>query len=272
MASCVIVQYRVVSQDGRNLKVLTSQRKRLILDLLARDGQVVAKQLSHELELSEDTIRRDLRELAAEGLLLRVHGGAMPVSPTTVPIHERRGIAPDAKVALGKVGATLIEDGMTVVFDGGTSNLEIIRHLPVGARFTAITHSPSIAVALEDRVQVDVMIIGGRLFRHSMVTVGALAAETISRIRADLFFLGATGVHPTAGLTTGDMEEAAIKRQLVSCSAETAVLATNDKLGAVSPFQIGGLGDIATLIVESGVADERIAAFADRGVSVVRAH
>ncbi|MDR7223281.1 DeoR/GlpR family DNA-binding transcription regulator [Aminobacter aminovorans] len=251
--------------------MLTSQRKRLILDLLARDGQVVAKQLSHQLELSEDTIRRDLRELAAEGLLLRVHGGAMPVSPTVVPIAERRTISTDAKSALGKAGADLIHDGMTVVFDGGTSNLEIIRHLPVAARFTAITHSPTIAVALEDRPNVDAVIIGGKLFRHSMVAVGALAAEAISRIRADLFFLGVTGVHPTEGLTTGDMEEAAIKRQLMACSAETAVLATNDKLGAVSPFQIGGLGDIATLIVESNAADERIVALAGSGVSILRA-
>lgn len=251
--------------------MLTSQRKRLILDLLARDGQVVAKQLSHQLDLSEDTIRRDLRELAAEGLLLRVHGGAMPVSPTVVSIAERRTISTGAKSALGKAGADLIHDGMTVVFDGGTSNLEIIRHLPVAARFTAITHSPTIAVALEDRPNVDAVIIGGKLFRHSMVAVGALAAEAISRIRADLFFLGVTGVHPTEGLTTGDVEEAAIKRQLMACSAETAVLATNDKLGAVSPFRIGGPGDIATLIVEGNVADERIAALAGSGVSILRA-
>jgi len=251
--------------------VLTSQRKRLILDLLARDGQVIAKKLSHELELSEDTIRRDLRELAADGLLLRVHGGAMPVSPTVVPIAERRGMATAAKSALGKAGAAMIRDGMTVVFDGGTSNLEITRHLPDAVRFTVITHSPNIAVALEDKPDVDVVIIGGKLFRHSMVATGALAAEAIARIRADLFFLGVTGVHASEGLTTGDMEEAAIKRQLMAASAETAVLATNDKLGAVSPFRIGGIGEISTLVVEGGMADERVAAFASTGVSVVRA-
>lgn len=251
--------------------MLTSQRKRLILDLLAKDGQVVAKHLSHELELSEDTIRRDLRELAAEGLLLRVHGGAMPVSPTAVPIAERRAMALDAKSALGKAGAAMIRDGMTVVFDGGTSNLEIVRNLPAQARFTAITHSPTIAVALEDKPHVDAVIIGGKLFRHSMVAVGALAAEAISRIRADMFFLGVTGVHPTEGLTTGDMEEAAIKRQLMSCSAETVVLATSDKLGTVSPFQVGVLSDISTLIVEGNVADDRVSAFSQAGVSVMHA-
>lgn len=250
--------------------MLTSQRKRLILDLLAKDGQVVAKRLSHELDLSEDTIRRDLRELAAEGLLLRVHGGAMPVSPTVVPIAERRAMALDAKSALGKAGAAMIRDGMTVVFDGGTSNLEIIRHLPAQARFTAITHSPTIAVALEDKPQVDAVIIGGKLYRHSMVAVGALAAEAISRIRADLFFLGVTGVHVSEGLTTGDMEEAAIKRQLISCSAETVVLATSDKLGAVSPFQVGGLNDIASLIVDGKAPEDRIEEFSRAGVSVVR--
>src|SRR5262245_6302092 len=98
--------------------MLTTQRKRLILDVLARDGQVVAKQLSRELALSEDTIRRDLRELAAEGLLQRVHGGALPASPTVAALPVRRGISLQAKEALGRRAAGLIEPGQTVVFDG----------------------------------------------------------------------------------------------------------------------------------------------------------
>ena len=109
--------------------MLTTQRKRLILDVLARDGQIVAKHLSRELALSEDTIRRDLRELAAEGLLQRVHGGALPASPTAVGLPARRGIALQAKAALGRRAARLIEPGQTVIFDGGTTNLEIVRHL-----------------------------------------------------------------------------------------------------------------------------------------------
>jgi len=251
--------------------MLTTQRKRLILDVLARDGQVVAKRVSQELDLSEDTIRRDLRELAAEGLLQRVHGGALPASPTVVGLDARRSMATTAKSALGATAAKLIRAGQIVFFDGGTTNAEIVRHLPPSLNLTAITHSPTIAVELESHETVETILIGGRLFRHSMVAVGALAIEAIGRIRADFFFLGITGVHPEEGLTTGDMEEAAIKRALIGRAGETVVLVTDEKLGAVSPYLVASLGDVATLIVDADAPADKVAALAARGVTVARA-
>lgn len=251
--------------------MLTSQRKRLILDVLARDGQVIAKQLSQELSLSEDTIRRDLRELAAEGLLLRVHGGALPASPTVAGLATRREMAPRVKAALGRAAAKMIGPGQTVFFDGGTSNLEIVRHLPQERRFVAFTHSPSIAVELESRPNVEVVLIGGKLFRHSMVTVGALAAEAIAQIRVDLFFLGVTGINRREGLTTGDQEEAAVKRAIIGRASEVVVLATSDKVGAVSPFRIAGVDEIDTVIVDDDAPQAALAELEAAGVAIVRA-
>lgn len=242
--------------------MLTTQRKQLILDVLAREGQVIAKALSAEFGLSEDTIRRDLRDLAAEGLLQRVHGGAVPASPTVARLAVRRGMSTEAKAELGRHAAAMIEPGQTVIFDGGTSNREIIRHLPPALPFTAVTHSPTIAAAFEELPAVEVVLIGGKLYRHSMVVVGALALESIMRIRADLFFLGVTGVHATKGLTTGDAEEAAIKRALMSRAAETIVLATADKLGAVSAAQISSVAEIDRLLVERPASEQAIAAVA----------
>jgi DeoR/GlpR family transcriptional regulator of sugar metabolism len=251
--------------------MLTSQRKRLILDVLARDGQVLAKQLSRDFDLSEDTIRRDLRELAAEGLLQRVHGGALPASRTVAGLDARRKMAVAAKSALGAAAARLIRAGQTIFFDGGTSNVEIVRHLPPTLSFRAMTHSPTIAVELESHEAVDVIVIGGRLFRHSMVAVGALAMEAIGQIRADLFFLGVTGVHSEEGLSTGDPEEAAIKRALIGRAGETLVLATNEKLGAASPYRIAPVGELTALIVEADAPDDKVAALMACGVPVMRA-
>lgn len=250
--------------------MLTRQRKRLILDILVRDGQVVAKHLSRDLAISEDTIRRDLRELAAEGLLQRVHGGALPASPTVAALPSRRAMATEAKATLGRAAAGMVGQGQTVIFDGGTTNLEIVRHLPRDLPFVAVTHSPEIAVALESHAAVEVVLIGGKLFRHSMVAVGALAVEAIARIRADLLFLGVTGVHREEGLTTGDAEEAAVKRALIGRAAETVVLATTEKLGAVSPYMVAPLGDIATLLVSADAPEAAVAPLAARGVAVVR--
>ena len=251
--------------------MLTSERKRLILDRLGRDGRVVAKAVSQELGLSEDTIRRDLRELAAEGKLQRVHGGALPASPGIADFATREAIATEGKRAIGRAGAAMIEDGQVVILDGGTTAQQLARQLRPGLRATIVTHSPSTAMALMPHQGVEVIIIGGRLFRHSIVTVGAIAAEAIQRIRADLYFLGVTGIHAEAGLTTGDIEEAAIKRALMAQAAETIALASSEKIGAVSPFLVAPVTALAGMIVESGLPEERLEPLAAAGMAVTRA-
>lgn len=251
--------------------MLTKQRKAYLLKVLAQQGQIVAKQVSEELALSEDTIRRDLRELAAEGKLQRVHGGALPASPAVGDFAIRQHIAPDGKVAVGRAAAKLVQPGQVVILDGGTTTQQLAKHLPADLRATVVTHSPTIAVALQDHPTIEVVLIGGRLFKHSVVTVGAAAIEGISRIRADLFFLGVTGIHPDAGLSTGDLEEAHIKRALMAAAAETHVLVTAEKVNAASPYVIAALSDIDGVVIERRVPKQAIALYKRRGLSVVTA-
>lgn len=251
--------------------MLTSQRKQHILNVLRRDGQVIAKALSQELGLSEDTIRRDLRELAQEGLLQRVHGGALPASPAVANFARREEILVDEKVAIGRAAAQLIRDGQVVMLDGGTTAAQVARHLSPNLQATIVTHSASIALELFDHPSVEVILIGGRLFKHSIVSVGAAAIEAISHIRADLFFMGVTGIHPEAGLSTGDLEEAYVKRALCRQAAETFVLASQEKLGAASQYVITSLSDVTGLIVEQDVPDEILAPYIDMGLTVIRA-
>jgi DeoR/GlpR family transcriptional regulator of sugar metabolism len=228
--------------------MLTQQRKQFLLNRLVMDGRLVAKTLSEELGLSEDTIRRDLRELAADGLLQRVHGGALPASPTVARIDVRRGFAPEEKNQLASVGAKMIGLGQRVFIDGGTTHLKLVTHIPTTFECTIITHSPLIASALEHHAA-DVIQIGGRLFKHSMVNVGATAADALHRLRVDLAFIGLTGLHHQEGGTTGDHEEAEIKRIIVSRAAETVVLLTPEKIGAVSTHTVCGLADLACIVV-----------------------
>src|SRR5438874_2444267 len=192
--------------------VLTTQRKQLILQKLKNDGQIIAKNLSHQLHLSEDTIRRDLRELAHDGLLQRVHGGALPASPAVVNFAAREQLASKEKIAIGRAAAAMVQPGQVVILDGVTTTRELARHFPPNLRATVVTHSPTIAVELVEHPSIEVILIGGRLFKHSVVAIGATAIETIRQIHADIFFMGVTGIHPEAGLTTGDLEEAHIKR------------------------------------------------------------
>ncbi|WBF47495.1 DeoR/GlpR family DNA-binding transcription regulator [Serratia rubidaea] len=251
--------------------MLTSQRKKLILEKLAREGQVLAKQLSEMFGLSEDTIRRDLRELDSEGLLQRVHGGALPVSPAIAPFAERNQQESGAKRAIARAAAAMILPGQVAIVDGGTTSAELVKQLPLSLQATIVTHSPSVAVGLVDHPQIEVILIGGRLYKHSIVTVGAAAVEAMSHIRADLYFMGVTGVHPSAGLSTGDLEEAYIKRALAARAAETVVLASAAKLNAASQYAIGDIALAQSIIVERDTDQALIAPLQQAGVSVIKA-
>lgn len=251
--------------------MLTTQRKQLLLQRLAQEGQVVAKALSDEWGISEDTVRRDLRELAAEGKLQRVHGGALPASAAVGDLRVRKELAPDEKRLLGRAGAAMVRPGQVVILDGGTTSLQVVQHLPLDLHATVVTHSPVVAAALVGHTHIEVLSLGGRLYRHSMVNVGASVLEAAERLRADLFLMGVTGVHAEAGLTTGDFEEATVKRALHRRAAETVVLASTDKLGAASPFTVAALSELATLVVPSTVPARMRKELEAAGVSLILA-
>lgn len=251
--------------------MLTSHRKQAILAVLKRDGQVVAKALSEAFEVSEDTIRRDLRELAAEGLLQRVHGGALPSSPAAGDFVQRQQISTNAKSAIARRAAGLILPGQVIILDGGTTCVQLARHLPATLRATVVTHSPSVAVELVDHPGIEVVIIGGRLFKHSMVTVGAAAIEAIGHIRADTYFMGVTGVHPTEGLSTGDLEEAYVKRAWVARAADVVVMASAEKLNAASPYVVAEATAANTLVVDDKTPTAVTDPFAALGIAILRA-
>jgi|SRR5215469_6293867 len=251
--------------------MLTTHRKQLLLSRLKRDGNLVAKELSQELGVSEDTIRRDLREMAQEGLLLRVHGGALPASPAVADFAAREDIRHEGKVAIGRTAASMIQAGQVVILDGGTTSREIARHISRDLHATIVTHSPTIALELLHHTSIEVILLGGRLFKHSVVAVGAACLEAISKVRADIFFMGVTGIHPQTGLTTGDFEEAGIKRALSRAAAETYVLASAEKLNTASAYMVLESNAVTGIITEKNADDALVQPYIAAGLSLIRA-
>jgi DeoR/GlpR family transcriptional regulator of sugar metabolism len=251
--------------------MLAAERRDYLLARLADDGKVVAKEVAAELGLSDDSIRRDLRDLATAGLCQRVYGGALPNSPALADYATRHGVEPDSKRRVAARAVRLIEPGSTVILDGGTTTLALARAIPATLECTVITHSPTIASALVTHPAVDVFVLGGRLFKHSAVTCGAAAAEAASSISADIFFLGVTGVHARQGLTTGDPDEAAIKRTLASRAADTWVLASTEKLGAASRYAVIDLDAVAGIVTAADADKRSIRELRERGVELLLA-
>lgn len=250
--------------------MLAISRRDLLLDRLRSDGRLVAKDLAAELGVSEDSIRRDLRDLAAAGLLVRVYGGAVPASRATADYATRTSVATDSKRRVAARAVRLIRPGSTVILDGGTTTLAVVEALPRDHDCTVITHSPTIAAALL-RHRAEVVVLGGRLFKHSAVASGAAAVEAAGAVTADLFLLGVTGVHPSEGLTTGDADEAAMKRALAARAADTVALASIEKIGAVSRFRVLPLADLAGLVVDPAADPGVLGDLRGTGVDVLPA-
>lgn len=251
--------------------MLTRQRQQQILDSMRSEGQVVVKTLAAKMAVSEDTLRRDLRELARRGLLQRVHGGALPASRAIADLSTRKRVSSQEKDAIARMAASMLRAGQVVFLDGGTTATRLARLIDPALKATIVTHSPSVAVELID-FACEVVLIGGRVFKHSMVTVGGTAIEGIGRIRADLYFMGVTGLHPEVGLTTGDSEEAAVKRALMAASAETVVLGSPEKIGAASPYVIAPVAAASAVISTSDGSVEILARIAKCGVEVILAN
>ena len=249
--------------------MLTAERRQAILTRLERDGKVVASELVLDLGVSEDTVRRDLRELAAGGHVQRVHGGALPPQAAGGSFAQRLAVSPEAKAHLAEAALPLLATANVLILDGGTTALELARRLPSERDCTVLTNSPPVAAALASHPRVQVVIIGGRLLKDAQVTVGAAAVDALRQVHADACVLGVCSLHPEIGVTTTDHDEAHVKRAMVEASAEVIALATAEKLRTASPWLVAPLADLTHLVTDAG--EDLTADYAAAGVSVVRA-
>ncbi|MBN2978833.1 DeoR family transcriptional regulator [Pseudomonas fluorescens] len=230
---------------------LPSLRKQKILLLLERDGKVTASHLVDHFAVSQDTIRRDLGELAAAGLLQRVHGGALPrPKDTGKDFFTRVGETNEAKRSLAQRAAERVEDGQIVLFDSGSTTLQIAQSLPHSIRLTVVTTSPMIAIALADHRDVKVILAGGPLNPATLSTGGHEAIRLIQSIKADLLFTGVCALHPQVGMSTLHFDEVAVKQALLDSASHVVAVTMADKLGAVEPFVVAPCNRIHTLITE----------------------
>ncbi|MFS2004324.1 DeoR/GlpR family DNA-binding transcription regulator [Duganella sp. CT11-25] len=252
--------------------LLLQERHALILAQLAADGRVLAAQLAQELNVTEDTIRRDLRDLAAAGLCQKVYGGAVriPASAETGTLTQRATRQMPDKSRLAAAASALVKAGSVVFLDAGSSNLAIAEALPQ-VPLTVVTNAPLIAARLLDHPQLELILIGGRIKQGIGASVGASALREIELIRPDLYFIGACGVDLQAGVTAVDFEEAEFKRRVAALSKATAVAATAEKLGAVAPFLVLPIAQLTHLVVPSQVDAHLAGAYAAAGANLLRA-
>jgi DeoR/GlpR family transcriptional regulator of sugar metabolism len=248
--------------------MLTEERRDAILERLQRDGKVVAAELSSSLEVSPDTVRRDLRELADAGLLRRVHGGALPAAVGALPYAARLEQAPDAKAAIARATSGLLRNGQVILLDAGTTTLEVARNLPPDLDATVITNSPPIALALSEHPRIEVVVLGGSLAKDSKAVVGATTVDALRSVRADVLVLGVCSLHPDIGITVLNLEESHVKKAMIANAAEVVAVSSAEKLGSAAPYVIAPIDELTYLVTEEAAA-ERLDDYRAAGVEVV---
>ncbi|MDQ0560677.1 DeoR/GlpR family transcriptional regulator of sugar metabolism [Rhizobium mesoamericanum] len=250
-------------------ELLLQERQSVILRKLKSDGRVLAADLAVEFGVSEDTVRRDLREMAAAGLCERVYGGALPLSPAGGSLTHRTSIAPDRKQALAVAAVSEIVPGSVVFFDAGSTNLAIAMALPMDLSLTAATNAPAIAGALIEKPAVNVILIGGLIDRQVGGALGAKALRDMESLSPDLCILGACGIDLTAGVTTFGFEDAEFKRFAASRSKKILVAATSDKFGTAAPHSVLPVAQCGCLVVERDADPAMLAHYRDGGCRTI---
>lgn len=252
-------------------ELLPQQRHRLILERLLAEGRVIAVDLARELEVSHDTIRRDLREMAAAGQCRRVYGGALPMAPDHGSLAQRRTQAPTRKAALARAALALVERGQLLFLDAGSTNIAIAEVLPRDFDLTVATNAPAIAALLAQRDDIELIVIGGRVDPHVGASLGSGAIRDAAAIVSDLYFVGVCGADAQAGISAIDYEDAQFKRAVAAASRAVVAVATDDKLGTAAPFSVWPAEGVQALVIEHGGDAAEAEAFARLGARVLRA-
>lgn len=249
-------------------ELLPAERRRRIVDLLRERGAVRATDLVEDLGVSEVTVRRDLASLERRGLLERTYGGAvLPGDPATVVTRPER---PEQKRAIGRAAADLVRPGDSVFLNGGSTTLEVFRHLSVPA--TVITNNVLVALEPVNR-DVELLVLGGHVRPDpaERTVVGPFATEALRRTSATTAILGVGGLDEEHGVTTPVAAEAEIARAMIERTRErVVVVADASKLGAVSDFAVCPLDRIDILVTDT-VSGRTAEAMERGGIDVVLA-
>lgn len=247
-----------------------SERQALIFAELQAKGRVLAQELAQTFGVSEDTVRRDLREMAARGECERVYGGALLGNGQTVPLKTRMTELTDRKTALAKTACTLLTEGTVVFIDAGSTNLAIARHIPKGASLTVVTNTPAIAAELAGRADIKLIMIGGMVDPAVGAAIDATALKQLEQIRPDLCVLGACGVTLDGGLAADIYEDAVFKRLACAASVRTLVAITTEKLGLKAAFHVRDFAPPLTLVLEENADEDFAAALIAQGIDIHR--
>ncbi len=249
--------------------MLKKERQAYILHQVNLHNRVLSSSLSADINVSEDTIRRDLQELAEEGKVIKVHGGALSHSFSQVHFPSNGVYSQTQKKKIAQKAISLITNGMFILTSGGTTILEMARSLPPQLKATFISGSIPAILEYMHHPNIEVILIGDKISKNSKITIGQEAIAKIRQMRADLCFLGTNAIDMQHGITENDWEVVQLKKAMIESSQKVVCLSIAEKVNTFQPIQIAGLNKIDILITELPPDDPILKPYADAGIQVL---
>lgn len=249
------------------------ERQRLILDRAREAGRVDNNDLAALLDVTAETIRRDLKHLERLGHVKRVHGGAIPVERLVgeQTVAARRETRAAEKDAIAKRAVELVPEGGAILIDAGTTTARFAQVLPDDRDLTVVTHAIDIAASLADRPRITPIVLGGRIRQRTLAAVGSWTERMLGELHVDVAFMATNGVSVERGMSTPDVDEASVKRAAIAAAKRTVLLADHTKVGVDHLVQFGAVETIDTLVTDAGLAPALRDEFDAAGVEVVTA-
>lgn len=249
--------------------MLKRERQAYILHQVNLHNKVLSSTLCQEVNVSEDTIRRDLQELAETGKVIKVHGGALSQSFNQLYYSVSNVYSQNQKKIIAQKAASLIHDGMFVLTSGGTTILELARSLPKELRATFISGSLPAILEYMYHPNIEVIVIGDKVSKNSKITVGADAIAKIHQINADICFLGINAIDTNHGITDNDWDVVQIKKAMIGSAKKIVCLTIAEKINSVQPIHVCPIGKIDILITELPPSDPLLKPYVDAGITVL---
>jgi DeoR/GlpR family transcriptional regulator of sugar metabolism len=247
--------------------MLKKERQEFILHQLNLHNKILCADLSNMMGVSDDTIRRDLQELAQEDKLIKVHGGALSKSFHTA--FDRKMVYNlEDKHIIAQKTAALVQSGMYILTSGGTSILEFAKSLDPNLNATFFTCSLNAAIEFAHHPSIEVVMIGDKVSKDSMLTTGASAVQTIESIQADLCILGINSLDTQFGLSENDWEVVQIKKAMIKASKKTICIGISEKLNSQQKIKVANLDEIDILITELDPNDPTLLPFKHKGLTI----
>jgi DeoR family fructose operon transcriptional repressor len=253
------------------MALYAEERQQQILTLARADGRVEVASLAAAMQVTQETIRRDLDRLERQGLIRRVHGGAIATGRLDFEpgLNQRDALASSEKSRIARAVLGLLPKRGTVLLDAGTSTARLAAILPEDGDLDVVTNSLPVATALADRSGVTVHMVGGRVRGRTLATVETWATDTLGRLNVDVAVLGTNGISVARGLTTPDASEAGVKAAMVAAGRRVVVLADSSKYGQDHFARFATLDDIDVVVTDAGLDESAQALLRDAGPEVV---